>query len=261
MPPSATETEVLRYGEQLTNGDDGYHDIVTSVPGAPVTEERKPFIAAPGSKLKYPSIARANLAATLDKPHGTTTDDWAKKHEHQTVLQQHCDWFDRDHDGVLWPSDTWVGFNRLGFGIFLSTIAMIIIHINFSYPTSAGWLPDPFFRINLIRVDRTKHGSDTGAYDSEGRFVPQKFEEIFLKYAPGRDYMTLQDVANMIRGQRCVSDPIGWGGMVFEWGATYLMLWPEDGKMYKEQIRSIYDGSIFHTWAAQVDKKRKNKQR
>lgn len=166
--------------------------------------------------LTCAGVARANLAATLDKPYGTTKDDWAKKHSHQTVLQQHCDWFDRDHDGILWPQDTFVGFNRLGFGIFLSIVAMFIIHINFSYPTSAGWLPDPFFRINLVRVDRTKHGSDTGTYDSEGRFVPQKFEEIFLKYAPGRDYLTFYDVANMIRGQRCVSDPIGWGGMVFE---------------------------------------------
>lgn len=55
MPPSATETEVIRNGEQLTNGEDVYHDIVTSVSGAPVTEERRPFVAAPGSKLKYPS--------------------------------------------------------------------------------------------------------------------------------------------------------------------------------------------------------------
>ena len=59
-------------------------------------------------------------------------------------------------------------------------------------------------------------------------------------------------------------------------GATYLMLWPKDGKMYKvscgempeqisvnsdtnyekEDIRGIYDGSLFHTWAAQVEKKK-----
>jgi len=27
------------------------------------------------------------------------------------------------------------------------------------------------------------------------------------------------------------------------------MLWPEDGKMWKEDIRRIYDGSIFFTIA------------
>jgi hypothetical protein len=32
--------------------------------------------------------------------------------------------------------------------------------------------------------------------------------------------------------------------------ATYLMLWPEDGRMMKEDIRGIYDGSIFYTLAA-----------
>jgi peroxygenase len=28
------------------------------------------------------------------------------------------------------------------------------------------------------------------------------------------------------------------------------MLWPHDGKMWKEDIRGIYDGSIFYTIAA-----------
>jgi peroxygenase len=39
--------------------------------------------------------------------------------------------------------------------------------------------------------------------------------------------------------------------------ATYLMLWPEDGKMRKEDIRRVYDGSIFHQWARDVERKRK----
>lgn len=33
--------------------------------------------------------------------------------------------------------------------------------------------------------------------------------------------------------------------------ATYLMLWPADGKMRKDDIRRIYDGSIFYTLANQ----------
>jgi peroxygenase len=118
--------------------------------------------------------------------------------------------------GILWPHDTFIGFRRLGFNLLLSFVALVIIHANFSYPTLSGWLPDPFFRIYLRNVHKDKHGSDTGTYDHEGRFVPQKFEDVFAKYAGGRDYLTLGDVWNVLKGQRCVADPIGWGGAFFE---------------------------------------------
>lgn len=161
------------------------------------------------------------------------------------MLQQHCDFFDTDRDGILWPRDTFTGFRKLGFNLVFSVIAVLVIHGNFSYPTSLSFLPDPYFRIHLARIHRTKHGSDTGAYDNEGRFVPQKFEEIFTKYAGGREYVTVWDVRDMMVGQRNVGDVIGWGGFVFEWLATYVMLWPEDGRMMKEDIRGVFDGSIF----------------
>jgi hypothetical protein len=32
--------------------------------------------------------------------------------------------------------------------------------------------------------------------------------------------------------------------------ATYIMLWPEDGRMKKEDIRRVYDGSLFYEIAA-----------
>lgn len=90
------------------------------------------------------------------------------------MLQQHCDFFDADGDGVIWPLDTFRGFYALGFGVFLSILSVLIIHLNFSYPTVPGILPDPFFRLFLDNVHKAKHGSDTGVYDNEGRFVPQK---------------------------------------------------------------------------------------
>jgi peroxygenase len=172
------------------------------------------------------------------------------------VLQQHCDFFDTDHDGILWPVDTFTGFYKLGFGLILSVFAVFIIHANFSYPTLPSWIPDPFFRIHLKNIHKDKHGSDSGTYDNEGRFVPQKFEEIFSKYANGRDYVTIQDVFDLMKGQRCIADPIGWGGALFEWMATYIMLWPKDGRMMKEDIRGVYDGSIFYTIAARRSKER-----
>jgi hypothetical protein len=46
-------------------------------------------------------VARANLAATHDKPEGTTENDWAERHKHQSVLQQHLDFFDQVWEFIL----------------------------------------------------------------------------------------------------------------------------------------------------------------
>ncbi|KAM0418944.1 hypothetical protein ACHAPT_012102 [Fusarium lateritium] len=197
---------------------DGAPDgIVSSIDTVPITVQRKPY--QPGTdkpELAHTGVARANLAATHDRPSGTTEGDWAYQHRHQTVLQQHCDFFDKDRDGVIYPIDTFRGFRRLGFGVILSLLSVFIIHANFSYPTLSSYVPDPWFRIYIDNIHKDKHGSDTGIYDTEGRFIPQKFEDIFSKYAEGRDYLTLWDVSKLMKGQRLVADPIGWGGAFFE---------------------------------------------
>merc|ERR1711900_94730 len=80
-----------------------------------------------------------------------------------------------------------------------------------------------------------KHGSDSGTYDTEGRFVPQKFEDIFAKYAGGdKKGITMGEVWTYMKGQRLYGDPIGWGAAGFEWIATWILLWPEDGRMKKD---------------------------
>ncbi|KAF9082968.1 hypothetical protein BGX27_004333 [Mortierella sp. AM989] len=229
----------------------------------PVTAQRKPFFQnqddTSRDSFPDPGTARANIAATPDHPEGTTKDNWAKEHTHQTVLQQHCSFFDRDHDGVIWPMDTYIGFRSLGFNILLSLLAIFVIHLNFSYPTSPSWIPDPFFRIRISGIHKDKHGSDSGTYDTEGRFIPQHFEDIFTKYAPpGQDGLTFNDMCKMLKGQRLIIDPVGWFGAFFEWVAAYLLLWPEDGVMRKDDIRRIYDGSIFYELAERrkIEKKK-----
>ncbi|RKK83794.1 hypothetical protein BFJ69_g2531 [Fusarium oxysporum] len=222
--------------------------ITTSINTVPVTFERKPY--QPGvdkPRLAHAGVARANLAATHERPEGTTDDDWADRHRDQTVLQQHCDFFDKVLPSSMIVS---IGFYQLGYGVILSVIAVVVIHGNLSYPTQSSFIPDPFFRIYIDNIHKDKHGSDTGVYDTEGRFIPQKFEDIFSKYAEGRDYLTIWDVSNLMKGQRLIADPIGWGGAFFEWLATYILLWPDDGRMMKEDIRGIYDGSLFYKVAA-----------
>jgi peroxygenase len=62
---------------------------------------------------------------------------------------------------------------RIGFGRAISFGAIFVIHGTFSYVTSPSWLPSLFFPIYINRMHRTKHGSDSGVYDTEGRFVPE----------------------------------------------------------------------------------------
>ncbi|KAL1954175.1 hypothetical protein VTO42DRAFT_1531 [Malbranchea cinnamomea] len=225
--------------------------IPTWISTVRVTRERRPFRPPRNERqLVDPGTARVNIAASREAPKGTTANGWAARHSGQTVLQQHCDFFDSDHDGIIYPSDTFKGFWKLGFGVGLSLFAVFIIHANFSYPTLNSWIPDPFFRVHIANIHKCKHGSDTGTYDTEGRFVPQKFEDVFSKYADGKDSLSLWQLARALMGQRLLADPVGWFAAFFEWLATYILLWPADGRLRKEDVRGVYDGSIFYTIAS-----------
>ena len=131
----------------------------------------------------------------------------------------------------------------------LSFIALLVIHLNFSYPTlpPGHFLPDPFCRVYISRIHKDKHGSDSGAYDNEGRFIPQKFEDIFAKYAEnGRnemDGLTLKEVFRLMRGQRLVWDIFGWGAFAFECESTIICspdLSPINGTNWVNFSRGYY---------------------
>lgn len=99
-----------------------------------------------------------------------------------------------------------------------------VIHFFFSWFSAPGILPDPFFRIFLKNGHRTKHGSDTGVYDPEGRFIPAKFEEIFTKFDKnGKGGLSFKEGLHMIHANRQAADPIGWCAEGFEWASTYLL--------------------------------------
>lgn len=51
----------------------------------PVTVERLPYYPKEGDRLQDPGTARANIAVSNESPNGTSQDDWAQKHQHQTV--------------------------------------------------------------------------------------------------------------------------------------------------------------------------------
>lgn len=218
----------------------------------PVTMQHPP----PADLDKYipnAGMPRANRAISKEKPEGTPNSP-----PNATTLQQHVLWFDFDGDGVIWPWDTYKGFRKLGFGVLFSAVALGVIHGTFSYPTLHSWLPHPGMPIYLDRMHRTKHGSDSEVYDTEGRFVPEKFEEIFSKYdSQNKGGLSWNDIQEMVYGNMNVNDPVGWIAERLEWWTLYYMCKDEQGIVSKEKIRAQYDGSLWPIIAAEVEEKRR----
>jgi len=180
----------------------------------------------------------AHAAAELHRlQHNPTTK--------RSALQRHCDFWDSNQDGLIYPWDIFVGFRKLGFNVALCLWAAVTMAICSSYATQPSWLPHPMFAINLNNIHCSRHGSTTGAYDLDAELDVRRFDAIFNKYADGKDYLTLRTLYDIWRGQCVANDWFGWFAGGLEWIAMYILLWPQDGRMYKEDIRGVYDGTIF----------------
>lgn len=133
----------------------------------------------------------------------------------RTALQRHCDFWDTDGDGLIYPWDIYRGFSKLGFHFTLCLWAAITMAICASYNTHTSYIPHPLFAINLDNINSNRHGSSTGTYDMDGELDEMRFEAIFEKYAQGKDYLTMWSTYNVWRYQRCGLDFFGWfaGGL------------------------------------------------
>ncbi|CAK9223489.1 unnamed protein product [Sphagnum troendelagicum] len=224
----------------MANGKESDPALSTIAPEAPVTSERPVDVYKLG--IPYPQIPRALVAPDAEHPHGTPGYD----NHGLSVLQQHVTFFDRNKDGIIYPWETFQGFRSVGFNVFISFLAMVIINGAFSYNTQDSWLPSPLFSIIVKNIHKAKHGSDSEVYDTEGRFVPEKFEELFTKFAKTeKSKLSFDELLAMTEANRNAVDPFGWTAEKLEWAITYLLLKDKDGFVTKEAIRGQYDGSVF----------------
>jgi peroxygenase len=90
-----------------------------------------------------------------------------------TALQQHVAFFDRNKDGIIYPWETYQGFQAIGFNMTISLLAASVINMALSYATSHSLIPSSSFPIYVDNIQKGKHGSDSDVYDSEGvLFLP-----------------------------------------------------------------------------------------
>lgn len=163
-----------------------------------------------------------------------------------TALQKHVSFFDRNKDGIITPEETFEGSVAIGFTVEYAREFASLVHSANGPITSPADAPLPHSSIYIENMERGMHGSDTGAFDLKGRFVPQKFEEIFIKHAKTwRDGLTHSEVDDMILANRDPLDPASWEGPKIEWGGIYKLASDNHGFLHKDDARGIFDGSVF----------------
>jgi peroxygenase len=183
----------------------------------------------------------------LDDPRG-------KPQPTTSAIQKHVEFFDKNHDGKITWMETFTGLRELGFNILVAAIGASFVNFSMAYGThDSWWRPwDPTIHVKNLRFG--KHGSDTGIFDKFGNFNEAKFEEIFQKYDLDKDgAFSWQEWIHMTEDNRLANDWFGWIAARFEWGFAYWVA-AIDGKMSKERLRGILDGSLFFQIADDVRK-------
>ncbi|CAM8957119.1 unnamed protein product [Rhodiola kirilowii] len=185
------------------------------------------------SKGLSPAVARIHEASSTDE-------------DENTALKKHVAFFDRNRDGVIYPRETYQGFRAIGCGVALSAISAVLINSALSKKTRPGKGFSMSLPIEIDNIKFAKHGSDSGVYDTEGRFVPSKFDEIFARHAKTNpNALTASELQELLKANREPKDYRGWVAAWTEWKILYSLCKDTEGMLHKDTIRAVYDGSLF----------------
>ncbi|KAL8137477.1 hypothetical protein V2J09_003478 [Rumex salicifolius] len=174
------------------------------------------------------------------------------------ILAKHVAFFDMNNDGIVYPWETFKGFRAIGCGLTLSAFAAVFINLGLSQKTRPGKFPSIRLPIEIKNIAKAKHGSDSGVYDAEGRFVPLKFEEIFKKHAHTTpDALTGEELKELLQANREPKDYGGWLAGYTEWKILYVLCKDKNGLLHKDTVRGVYDGSLFEKMAMEKESAQK----
>ncbi|CAN6233555.1 unnamed protein product [Urochloa humidicola] len=169
-----------------------------------------------------------------------------------TELQKHVAFFDRNHDGIITFDETSQGLQDVGLGAIEAKASAALINAALGPKTRPDNANSSSSRMDIYiqNIHKGKHGSDTGAYDDQGRFVPAKLDEMFTKHAKTvPNALTESELQEMLKANRQSNDVSGWLGAKAEWEMLYKLAKDKDGRLPKDTVRAVYDGTLFYQLA------------
>ena len=165
-----------------------------------------------------------------------------------TPLQQHVAFFDRNGDGIITPFETYQGCRAIGCNRAVAAAAALFINGTMAWPSSRRLRPT--FNIRIQNIERAMHGSDTRLYDEKGHFNAAEFDTMFDRYdRDGDGFWSWSEFVQRTRAQRSVMDLFGQTATTLEFGVLYYLV-GQGGKISREDLRRVYDGSLFTRLAA-----------
>ncbi len=173
-----------------------------------------------------------------------------------TALQKHVMFFDANNDGVITLDETKKGLKRLGLGSGFATGGALFINLGLRQAANG-------LSIEIAKIHKAKHGSDTGAFDGEGKFVLTRFGQIMTFDANKSGSLTWAELKVMLAKNK--TDTTGNVASKAEFGLLIKLgadTTEAEGKekaqaISEKRLAALYDGTLFHTIAAEREQKPK----
>lgn len=171
-----------------------------------------------------------------------------------TALQKHVMFFDTNDDGIITLDETKKGLKRLGLGGGFAAGGALFINLGLRKAANG-------LSVDIAKIHQAKHGSDTGAFDGEGKFVLTRFGQIMTFDANKSGSLTWAELKVMLAKNK--TDTAGnlaskaEFGLLIKLGSDTTELEGKEkvGAISEKRLAALYDGTLFHTIAAERERK------